>query len=106
MFTDCRSKVAQKLGHLELRDVHASALKWTVIIIPTRYLTLLFDPKQRMPCNAKRTFALVSSIHTTEKEDFEFAKEEKMPETKITLYTDVISPFGYLAWHILNVHLL
>jgi hypothetical protein len=26
-----------------------------------------------------------------------------MPETKITLYTDVISPFGYLAWHILNV---
>ena len=29
-----------------------------------------------------------------------------MPETKITLYTDVISPFGYLAWHILNVGLL
>ncbi|SMQ46762.1 unnamed protein product [Zymoseptoria tritici ST99CH_3D7] len=25
-----------------------------------------------------------------------------MPETKITLYTDVISPFGYLAWHILK----
>ncbi|KAL2069469.1 hypothetical protein VTL71DRAFT_14148 [Oculimacula yallundae] len=25
-----------------------------------------------------------------------------MPETKVTLYTDVISPFGYLAWHILN----
>jgi 2-hydroxychromene-2-carboxylate isomerase len=25
-----------------------------------------------------------------------------MPESKITLYTDVISPFGYLAWHILQ----
>jgi hypothetical protein len=29
-----------------------------------------------------------------------------MPETKVTLYTDVISPFGYLAWHILNVRLI
>jgi hypothetical protein len=63
----------------------------------------MFDPKQRIPCNVKRTFALISSIQTTEKEDFEVAKKNKMPETKITLYTDVISPFGYLAWHILNV---
>ena len=69
------------------------------------YLTLLFDPEQGTPCSGKRTFPLVSLEYTIEKALLSPKNKDKMPETKITLYTDVISPFGYLAWHILNVRL-